>query len=379
MTTQGVMKMAVYKHNDRKNNSNNWYYDFVSSGKRHKKSGFKTKNEAQAAESALRIRLKKMENGEYEIEDAFSVSIQAWHDGRRKIADNTRAVYQTNLDNHIKKFFGNRSVNSIKPTDVQDFLNVLYADNLKGSTVRKMYNILNKYFNDMVRSRQLSYNPCSGIIEKPSESNKKATVFDRKELMEFLKFAETHTRYAFAFWLAANTGMRRGEILALRWSDVDFENDTIRIHRRVIKAKSGTKDYVQEGTKTSDGRRILISEKMKEHMLRHKEVQQLERTMSKNYEDNDLLICTQDGKYVLTDNLSKAFSRTLKASGIKRTLSLHSLRHTHATLMLEAGVPMKAVSERLGHSNFNITMNVYAHLLPSMEMDAMQKFERLFE
>lgn len=370
--------MPQYKHKDRsKKEDLLWYFEYQYKGIRRKQSGFKDRDDARDAETADREKLKRQLSGDYEIEDNMAEHIQVWLNGRRNLSDNTRSVYQMQLDTHIKPFFNKKAVNQIKATDVQLFLNSLYDKNLSSATVKKAYNIVNKYYNDLLKRQEIKYNPCNGV-EKPKETNKKIEVLDEKELKEFLEFAEGYTRYAFAFRLAAHTGLRRGELLALQWRDIDLDRKTINVRKRLVRAAMGTDRYMQEGTKTSIGRFVAFSEQMKQDIIKHKEMQKIEQETNK-YEDNDLVIATQNGKFLSVDNFSRIFRHTLKSSPVNKTLSFHAIRHTHATLMLKAGVQMKVVSERLGHSSIKITMDTYAHLLPSMETEAIEKFERLFE
>lgn len=171
--------------------------------------------------------------------------------------------------------------------------------------------------------------------------------------------------------------MRRGELLALTWGKVDFDNNTILINKKVVLAAKGTNRYLQDGTKTNDGRRIAIPLSLKEDLLKHKEIQNTEK-QTNEYEDNNLVIATQNGKVVSPNNFTRIFRNTLRASGIKKELTLYSLRHTHATLLLLQGVHMKIVAERLGHSSIKMTMDTYSHLLPNMDHDAMLQFDKLF-
>lgn len=370
--------MVVKKHKDRKlKKTDLWYYEFQFKGVRKKQSGFKSKQEAERAEALEKEKIRRQLSGEYEVEENMALYIQNWLDGRRNLQDNTINVYRTYINNYIIPYFKDKQVNKIKPIDVKNFLDSMHDKGLSSATIKKTYNILNKFFNDQVKMKMLKENPCD-LIEKPREQSKEIEVFDENELKQFLEFAEGYTRYAFAFKLAAYTGLRRGELLALRWQDIDLERKIINVRNRVVKAKLGTDEYLQAGTKTSNGRIVSFSENLKREFIKYKQIQQVEKETNE-YEDNDLVICTQNGKFVNVDNLTRIFRNTLKASGINKKLSFHALRHTHATLMLKAGVPMKVVSERLGHSSIKVTMDTYAHLLPSMDQDAVEKFERLFD
>src|SRR5690625_2560167 len=220
--------MPVHRHKDRKRKRHLYYYEFQFLGERRKKSGFLTRDEAGRAELAEKEKIQRIQNGEYELDEDFNTYIKAWLDRRRDLGENTMAIYQVMLRNHILPFFKGYKVNTVKSADMNNFMEHLYEKNLSGSGVRKNYNLINKMFNELKSLEMLQFNPCDPIV-KPKETSAKIEVFDQDELQEFLRFAEGYTRYAFGFRLAAYTGMRRGELLALNWNNVDLKRKIIRV------------------------------------------------------------------------------------------------------------------------------------------------------
>src|SRR5699024_8366179 len=161
------------------------------------------------------------------------------------------------------------------------------------------------------------------------------------------------------YHLALYTGMRKGEILGLKWSDIDFINNKIKVMR------SYSKTGFSEG-KTNNARRVIdVDEETINYLIsRKKIVSENKLKMGKDYNDMDLIICRATGDPVDVRNVNRRFDKFVERSKLPK-IRFHDMRHTHATLMLKMGVPVKVVSERLGHGTIELTLNTYTHLLPS--------------
>ena len=175
--------------------------------------------------------------------------------------------------------------------------------------------------------------------------------------------------------LAASTGMRRGEVLGVRWQDIDFDRRRVAIRQTIISI-----DYrVEIGEpKTARGRRSVALDSGTVTALRAHRVKQnqLKLMLGEAWQDNDLVFCRDDGTPVHPDRFTQMFDKHVRDSGLPR-IRLHDLRHTHATLALAAGIHPKVVSERLGHSTVAFTMDVYSHAIPSMEAEAAETIANL--
>jgi integrase len=176
--------------------------------------------------------------------------------------------------------------------------------------------------------------------------------------------------------LALATGIRKGEILALRWHDIDLQNATIYIHRTLsYMAHYG----FQEGEpKTAKSRRqISLPHFVIVSLTRHHSLQ-LEAILQADdmWEDHDLVFPNKRGGFIVPMTLANHFTRLLAEIGLPH-IRFHDLRHSAATLLLSMGVPAKVVQEILGHSTFSTTMDRYAHVLPSMQQEAMEKMDDL--
>ena len=176
--------------------------------------------------------------------------------------------------------------------------------------------------------------------------------------------------------IAIATGMRRGEILGLRWRDLDADFSVAHVRRTLQSTTSG---LVSEDPKTRRSRRAVALPAFLHAYLTHQREDQARRrtALGDRWQDTDLIIDTGDGGPVSPVNLSSAWPRFLRRFGLPH-VRFHDLRHGHATLMLIQGVHPKVVSERLGHSSIGITLDTYSHVLPGMQAEAAQAFDELF-
>ncbi len=185
---------------------------------------------------------------------------------------------------------------------------------------------------------------------------------------------KTNRAYA-ALFVSAHTGMRRGELLGLRWVDVHLDEARLSVQQALI---SVAYEMQLSDVKTGAGRRTIDLDERTIAVLRQWRKRQAEEKLmlGAGYHDHDLVFCRADGDPIHPDLFSQTFDRAVAKSGLPE-ITLHDLRHTHATLLLKAGVPVKVVSERLGHSNPAFTMSVYQHVIPGMQAEAAAVFSKL--
>ena len=195
---------------------------------------------------------------------------------------------------------------------------------------------------------------------------------DEKEMAALLKLVQG-TRLYMPILLGVSGGMRRGEILALRWQDLDLETGRAVICRSLEQTREGLRFKLP---KTDRGRRTVVLPSFTCDTLRTHRVEQAKNRLALGpaYHDRDLICPREDGSPWPPDMLSTAFAALVRRSGLSH-VRFHDLRHTHATQLLKQGVHPKIVSERLGHSNIGITLDTYSHVLPGMQEDAMAVFD----
>src|SRR4030095_11964931 len=185
-------------------------------------------------------------------------------------------------------------------------------------------------------------------------------------------------RLAVIFAFAVATGMRPEEYLGLQWKDVDLTKGTVTVQRALIWRKGG--GWYFSEPKTSRSRRTIpLPPSMVKQLASHRIRQAEGRLMlGAEYQNNDLVFATEFGTPIGIQNLSQRhFKQALKKAGLPKTVRLYDLRHTCATLLLQAGENPKVVSERLGHAGITLTLDVYSHFLPGMQEEAARTFERL--
>ncbi|CAN0422643.1 unnamed protein product, partial [Phaeothamnion confervicola] len=175
-------------------------------------------------------------------------------------------------------------------------------------------------------------------------------------------------------------GMRRGEALGLRWSDVNWERGTAHLSQTVIPDKSNKgAAIIRQGTKTNAGSRtVRLTAETLTALKAHKKRQAETRLKAATWEDNDLIVCTSLGTPINPNNVSRSFERLVTLAGVPR-IRVHDLRHTSATMLLRAGVPAKIVSERLGHASVGITMDLYSHVTPDMQDGAAEAISNILK
>jgi integrase len=187
------------------------------------------------------------------------------------------------------------------------------------------------------------------------------------ELRAFLAASAQHPLFPL-YRLAASTGMRRGEILGLRWKDVDLERRRLTV-RQQLSRQGEAVSFGQPKTKA--GRRSIALDPATINVLRAlREARKvIVGQFGAAYQPHDLVFARADGSPHDPDSVSHTFDRLVRAAGLP-AIRLHDLRHTHATLALQAGVHPKVVQERLGHSSISVTLDLYSHAVPALEEDA---------
>lgn len=170
--------------------------------------------------------------------------------------------------------------------------------------------------------------------------------------------------------------MRRGEVLALKWDNINFEKQTVKIKESLAYTKEHGLIFTTPKTSNSF-REVVIPTSLIELLQELKTEQyEMKQRMGTSYQNFNLIVCTTDGKPVHPRNLVRTFDRLIKKAGIKK-ISIHDLRHTNATLLMKQGINPKIVSERLGHANVSITLDIYSHTDLDMQIETVAKLERM--
>jgi len=303
---------------------------------------------------------------------------------RSQVKPSTWDSYARNLRLHVLPHLGDLALGQITPMR----LNRLYSDllgsgkrnglgGLSAKTTRYIANTIHKVLADAVDAEVLAANP-AGRAKAPRPSRVAPIdlhFWTPEQLRRFFEFTQGH-RLAGAWRLAATTGMRRGEVLGLRWADLDVEAARLAVRHTVISVAY----EIRESTPKNQHARVIDLDPETISQLRaHRARQQAEQAgLGPAYRDGDLVFPRPDGTTIHPHIFSQAFERLVARSGLPR-IRLHDLRHTCATIALRAGIPTKVISERLGHASPGFTLRQYAHVIPGMQREAAHQIADLVD
>ena len=286
-----------------------------------------------------------------------------------RLAPNTIRGYRVNFDKHIIPYIGHTTVQKLTGPDIQKMYTELSNKGLSPRSVKYVHTTLHGVLKYAYRARIISLNPAE-LVSTPRQGKHRSEVYTANEASQLLSCA-AGTEMEIPLALDLETGLRRGELLALKWSDIDWEAHTLTVCRNLVCIN---KQYLFGTPKTASGnRQLLLSEELLVKLKQHKAKQaEIRLKLGTAYNSNDLICCKLDGSPYNTGSFSHKFAALLKKHGL-RPIRLHDVRHTNATLMLENGVPAKITSERLGHSGIAITLDTYSHVSTEMQKDAVEK------
>lgn len=356
--------------------------------RRYLKRGFVTRKDAAAF---LREEIRKAERGEWvePSKQRLDAYLDEWIAGKR-LAPGTVQSYAKNIRLHIAPRLGATPLAKLTGIAVDRWMRDLEREGradgtggLSPRTVRYVYTILREALSDALRQGVLATNP-TDRANPPSPKQTRAPemrVWTSEQLSRFLTWCKAENgESALAWRVLSVTGMRRGELLALRWRDLDFDHGTVEVRRSLtIIQEKGKPAYLHEGTtKTGHSRKVELDA---ETLAALRSYRAQRGTLALDLARDDAVIFGKiDGSWRNPTNFSRLFVDQLKRARrglgdeVLPMIRLHDLRHTHASLLLAAGEPVKVVSERLGHASPNITLTVYQHVMPGMGRQAADRF-----
>lgn len=369
-----------------------WFITDAETGKRRQRSkgGFPTKS---AARSHLTDVLKEVKDGTYSepVDRTLTVAdflTGQWLPALRSSGvgtdktprrTSTMDLYEMTVRAWIVPHIGARPLAALTRADVHQLLTTLRERGGKGGKplgdrgVQAAFNALRKALDYAVEDERIKVNPAAKV-GRPAVKRKEMDFWTREEVHGFLT-ATAGDRFDAAWALAFTLGMRRGEIAGLRWEHVDLDASTLRVvHTRVsLSGKAAA-----SGPKTNTGRRPIPLSAELVALLRATRKRQLEERLAwgEAWTDSGYVFTREDGLPYHPEYLSDRFDRLCSKHKLRR-IRLHDARHTAASLMFAANVPVKVVAEILGHTNPAFTMRVYQHLIPGMAADAVATMGRL--
>lgn len=350
-------------------------YKDPATGKQREKSkgGFKTKKEAQIEAAEIE---KKLYYGQHTVIKNQDILIKDWltewlHDYGSHCQTNTLKTRKFFIHSLLIPHLGYFKLSQLTRKDYQDFINKLIKQYSK-STVQTIHSVFCSAINKAVELEMLTHNKFTHIsIKKKDEiSDIKNNYLNKDQVTEFLKVAKMRLFHHYIIVsMLLRTGMRKGELLALTWDDIDFEKKAIQI------SKSRGQYGVKPPKTKSSIRTITIDDTLIEELKTYKSWQKKNRLKyGPNYQESEYLITSPNGSEIGEFAVNKIIDHIVKKANLHH-ITPHGLRHTHAIMLLESGADIKYVSERLGHTTINMTANVYLHVTEKQEKENVKKLE----
>ena len=351
------------------------------------------------AEEEMTRLLRQLATGTYVDQGRMTVAkyLEHWLASYAKptVGERTHERYESIVRQHLIPGLGRHKLTKLRPLHIQAYYAealdhgrvirerktkrthskasekpVEVARSLSAQTVTHHHRVLREALRQAVRWQMLAVNPADAV-RPPRAERKEIEALDENGAAELLKSLEGSRQYVPAL-LAVGTGLRRGELLGLRWQDVDLKAGKLAVRQNLQQTNTG---LLFKSPKTSKGQRsISLMPSTITALRRHKRAQaELRLEQGPAYRDYDLVLCEDDGSPWSPNIFSASWHKALAERG--QNVRFHDLRHTHATLLLRQGVHPKVVSERLGHSTIGITLDTYSHVMPDMQDEAAQKLD----
>ncbi|WP_321382675.1 site-specific integrase [uncultured Enterococcus sp.] len=339
--------------------------------KRTTRRGFRTAKEAKLALAQLQL---EVESNSFVKQDfsSFKDIYELWFENYKLSVKPSTSLRVTCLfDNQILPKFGSKRINKINVAYCQ---NVINEWNEKGAPSR-LRSYTKKVFNYALSKNLIQYNPMDRILiprTKEKERTKESNFFDKLRLKEFLEDVKQNDE-AFIFLMfhvLAYTGLRKGELAALYWSDIDFSTNSLTV------SKTG---YYLDGeahittTKTTNSSRTISIDVDTASLLKKWKFEQKKYLLSRG-----VRVKKEDSQFVFSNNKNELLRNTFLNDVLRNyaeySITPHGFRHTHASLLFEAGASIKQVQERLGHNSINTTLEIYTHVTKEAEKETADKF-----
>lgn len=340
-----------------------WEVDCYIDGQRHKKSGFKTKG---AAEKHLRnierlIEEKESVDKSLTFKEAANNFMALYADIHCK--ESTTIFYDSLFKNHLIPYFGSRKIHSIKPDLINEFIMLKIEEELSEKTINHLLTLLHTLFQKVIENDKLLNNPMDKV-KRLKLPHQEMSYLQIEQIDKLLSTCKQHYEDFYPFLLTALfTGMRKGELLALTWEDVNLKTGKININKGIYRGTITT-PKTNQSIRKIDMPKVLINE-LKEYKLK-----------SRN-NDLGLVFCNQVGKHLNPDNLIKRrFDPCLRKAGLDK-IRFHDLRHTYACMLITQNVPIKYIQQQLGHNSIQVTLDTYGHVMPNVHDQAVKVLDKI--
>lgn len=349
---------------------------FTGKQRRTTRRGFKTQKEAKKAERELLLSVEENGFTDHSRKPTFKEVADLWLESYETTVkpttyQNTKNYLEAIIENHFKDI----RIDSVSVAMMQKIVIDLSK---KYVAYLSQLSIINRVFKYAVHLDIIQTNPVDRIIRpKQQKPRKEKIALTKEELKQFLTLAKKDVRPVLytAWHTLAYTGLRRGELLGLEWSDIDFENKTISVNKTLVTVNGSL--YTQS-PKTKRSTRTISLDDATIQVLKNWKLEQKKQFFKNGVKSKDIVITNIKGSYLDFAYFRDELKKFLSAHNLKR-FSVHSLRHTHASLLFEAGIEPKTISDRLGHSNIQTTLNMYTHLNDKQRSDVADRLLKFLE
>jgi integrase len=368
MARRGHAEGSIYLRKDGR-----WAASISLGGRKRKTIYGKTRKEVQEQlKAALHEQQQgKLVTGPRQIVKQF---LTYWLEDVQKPSVRLRTYqrYEMQLRRHILPAIGNMQLSKLAPQHIQAFYAQMLQNGLAPQTVRLLHAMPHKAFDYAVSIGLLARNVCD-VVSLPRLEKYEARSLTLEQVQQLLSAAKGHR--VEALWvLVLVTGMRRGELLGLKWSDINLGTGVISVQRSQVNVKGG---IIESKPKSSKGYRSILLPSFAVDALRvHKERQIALQQRVTIWKDGDYVFCTSHGTPFAAANLRTMFKSLLQSAGLP-DIRFHDLRHSVATLLLSIGTHPKVVQELLGHGQISLTMDTYSHVMPTLQRETMARLDDL--
>lgn len=315
------------------------------------------------------------------IDALGDMSVDAWFEywitevKGSNVRPNTIKSYKQSFKIHIQKYIGSMLLKDVKPMHCQNIINNM-AYNYKNSTIRQIRETMRGFFESAVENELIIKNPVTKAVKctkgKKSEPKRALTIEEQRVFLESIRNNSNYNQYAFLL----QTGLRVGEMIGLKWSDVDFHNKVIRIQRSMEYSCSDGEWRIGEPKSKSGYRNVPLTQEAVNILKKQKE--KLSSLKVVPIEFSEFVFLSKKGEPITSSAYDSALTSLCDKIGIKR-FSMHTLRHTFATRCIEAGMKPKTLQMILGHSNIGVTMNLYVHVTEEEKVKEVESIEQFLK
>jgi integrase len=294
---------------------------------------------------------------------------------RPSVKIKTYEGYESICRIRVKPRIGSKKLTKLTALDLQSLYTNLATAGLSPRSVHHTHRVLHRAFVQAQRWNLIARNLCDGA-QGPRATRSEMKVWTPDEADAFLHATRKHRMHAL-YVLALTTGMRQGELLGLKWADLDLAASTLAVRRSLQWQRGNGCAFVEPKT-TRSRRRVHLSQRAIAALRAHKDGQAwARREAAEAWQDQDLVFCDPLGGVVAPSHQTAVFKSAAEAAGLP-VIRFHDMRHTAATILLARGVHVKLVSEMLGHSTIVLTLDTYSHLIPAMHGDAASVMDAVF-